>query len=320
MGYKAPVPRRSSGPDYGAIATERVNPRSRDLDRLSPRRLVALIAAEDRRAAAAVARVSGPLARAIGLVARAFRGGGRLIYAGAGTSGRLGVLDAAECPPTFGVPGTRVVAVIAGGAAALRRAVEGAEDRGQDARRRIQRLRVGPRDVVCAICASGVTPFPLAALAAGRRRGAATILVTCAPSPRLTGLADVVVAPRVGPEVLAGSTRMKGGLATKMVLHTLTTGAMVRVGKVYGNLMVDVRPTNAKLRARATRIVGRLTGLTPAAARRLLARAGNRPKVAVAMHRLGLPAGAAERRLVRHQGDLRATLGEGPAAGARRGA
>jgi N-acetylmuramic acid 6-phosphate etherase len=320
VGYKASVPRRRSGPDYGALATERANPRSRGLDRLSPRRLVALIAAEDRRAAAAVARVSGPLAQAVELVAATFRQGGRLVYAGAGTSGRLGALDAAECPPTFGVPGTRVVAVLAGGAPALRRAVEGAEDRGRDARRRLGRLRVGPRDVVCAICASGVTPFALAALAAGRRRGAATILVTCAPSPRLRRLADVVVAPRVGPEVLAGSTRMKGGLATKMVLHTLTTGAMVRVGKVYGNLMVDVRPTNAKLRARATRIVAALTGLGPSAARRLLARAGDRPKLAVVMHRLGLPAGAARRRLARHQGDLRAALGEGAAPGAGRDA
>jgi N-acetylmuramic acid 6-phosphate etherase len=191
--------------------------------------------------------------------------------------------------------------------------VEGAEDRPADAVRALARLGVGAADAVCAICASGVTPFTLGALAAARRRGARTILVTCAPRPGLERLADVVVAPRVGPEVVAGSTRMKAGLATKMVLHTLTTAAMVRIGKVYGNLMVDVRPTSAKLRARALRIVGTLTGLDPGAARALLARAGGRPKLAVVMHRRGLPAAAA-RRLLREHGDHL-----GPALGERRG-
>ena len=198
------------------------------------------------------------------------------MYAGAGTSGRLGVLDAAECPPTFGVSPGQVVGVIAGGRRALWRAVEGAEDRGADARRALGRLRVGPRDVVCGICASGVTPFALAALREARRRGARTIAVTCAPSAALRALADVLVAPRPGPEVLAGSTRMKAGLATKMVLHTLTTGVMVRLGKVYGNLMVDLRPTSRKLRARALRIVAELTALPPASAPRPRS-AGRRP-------------------------------------------
>jgi N-acetylmuramic acid 6-phosphate etherase len=269
---------------------------------------VTTITAEDRRAAAGVAAVRRPLARAVVLVADALRAGGRLVYAGAGTSGRLGVLDAAECPPTFGVERGRVVGVIAGGRRALWRAVEGAEDRPGDAGRALARLRVGPADVVCAICASGVTPFALAALRVARRRGARTVAVTCAPSSRLRALADVVVAPRVGPEVIAGSTRMKAGLATKMVLHTLTTGAMVRVGKVYGNLMVDVRPTSRKLRARAARIVTGLTGLGSAAARGLLRRAGGRPKLAVLMHARGLSAGAARRRLAAHGDDLRAAL------------
>jgi N-acetylmuramic acid 6-phosphate etherase len=272
---------------------------------------VATITAEDRQAAASVAAVRGPLARAVEMVATALRGGGRLVYAGAGTSGRLGVLDAAECPPTFGVRPGRVVGVIAGGRRALWRAVEGAEDRAGDAGRALSRLRLGPADVVCAICASGVTPFALGALRAARRRGARTLAVTCAPSPRLAALADVVIAPRVGPEVLTGSTRMKAGLATKMILHTLTTGAMVRLGKVYGNLMVDLRPTSAKLEARARRIVVALTGLSPAAAQALLGRAGRRPKVAVLMHRRGLSAPAARRRLLAHAGDLGAALGEG---------
>jgi N-acetylmuramic acid 6-phosphate etherase len=211
-----------------------------------------------------------------------------------------------------------VIGVMAGGRRALWRAVEGAEDRGPDARRALGRLRVGSRDVVCGICASGVTPFALAALREARRRGARTIAVTCAPSAALRELADVLVAPRPGPEVLAGSTRMKAGLATKMVLHTLTTGAMVRLGKVYGHLMVDLRPTSRKLRARALRIVAELTGLPPARARALARRAGGQPAVALVMHRLGLDAAAARRHLARHGGNLRAALGEDASGGPRR--
>jgi N-acetylmuramic acid 6-phosphate etherase len=203
------------------------------------------------------------------------------------------------------------VGLIAGGRRALWRAVEGAEDRAGDAERALDRLGLGPVDVVCAICASGVTPFALGALRAARRRGARTLAVTCAPSPRLAALADVVIAPRVGPEVLTGSTRMKAGLATKMVLHTLTTGTMVRLGKVYGNLMVDLRPTSAKLRARARQIVATLTGLSPVEAQALLGRAGGRPNVAVLMHRCRLSAPAARRRLASHDDDLGAALGEG---------
>ena len=298
-------------PDYAALQTERANPRSRRLDLLPTPALVRLITSEDRRAAAAVARVTPALARAVGLVVESLRAGGRLVYVGAGTSGRLGVLDAAECPPTFGVARSRVVAVIAGGATALRRAVEGAEDREEAARAALVRLAVGPRDVVCAIAASGVTPFALAGLLEARRRGARTVAVTCAPSPRLAALADVVVAPRVGPEVLTGSTRMKAGLATKMVLHTLTTAAMVRLGKVHGNLMVDVRPTNAKLRARATRIVAALTGLGEGEAAALLRRAAQRPKLAVLMHHRGLSAAAARQRLRAAGDSLRQALDGG---------
>jgi N-acetylmuramic acid 6-phosphate etherase len=308
----ASASRRPPGraPDYGRLPTEQPNPRARDLDRLGALALVATISAEDRRAAAGVAAVRRPLARAVEVVAAVLRGGGRLVYAGAGTSGRLGVLDAAECPPTFGVPIGRVVGVIAGGRRALWRSVEGAEDRAADAARALARLRIGPGDVVCAICASGVTPFALGALRAARRRGARTLAVTCAPSPRLAALAEIVIAPRVGPEVVAGSTRMKAGLATKMVLHTLTTAAMVRVGKVYGNLMVDLRPTSRKLRARAERIVSTLTGVSPAAARALLRRAGGRPKLAVLMQVRGVPAAAARRLLAVHAEDLRAALAD----------
>lgn len=303
------VARRRS-PDYAALPTEQPHPRTRALDRLSTAALVRTIAREDLRAAASVGRAWRSVARAVELVAAALANGGRLIYVGAGTSGRLGVLDAAECPPTFGVSPGRVVGVIAGGHRALWRAVEGAEDRPAEARRALGRLRVGPRDVVCGICASGVTPFALGALRDARRRGAHTLAVTCAPSPALAALAHVLIAPRPGPEVLAGSTRMKAGLATKMVLHTLTTGAMVRLGRVYGNRMVDLRPTSRKLRARALRIVAELTGLPPAPARALSRRAGGRPAIAVLMHRLGIPAAAARRRLRAAGGDLRAALEE----------
>jgi N-acetylmuramic acid 6-phosphate etherase len=309
----APSDRRAVSarrPSYATLPTEQTNPRLRDLDRLPTERLVAAITREDRRSAASVTGVRRSLVQAVDLVARALGAGGRLVYAGAGTSGRLGVLDAAECPPTFGVPPGTVVGIIAGGRRALWRAVEGAEDRGGDARRALRRLGVGPRDVVCAICASGVTPFALAALVEGRRRGARTIVVTCAPSAILRRLGDVVVAPRPGPEVLAGSTRMKAGLATKMVLHTLTTAAMIRLGKVYGNLMVDLRPTSQKLRARALRIIAELTGLDPASTRALARRAGGRPNVALVMHRLGLDQAAARRRLAAHGDNLRAALGE----------
>jgi N-acetylmuramic acid 6-phosphate etherase len=297
-------------PDYAGLPTEQPNRRVRPLDQLSTERLVAAITREDQRAAASVGTVRHSLARAVDLVASALEAGGRLVYAGAGTSGRLGVLDAAECPPTFGVSPGQVVGVIAGGHRALWRAVEGAEDRAEDARRALGRLRVGPRDVVCGICASGVTPFALAALREARRRGARTIAVTCAPSAALRALADVLVAPRPGPEVLAGSTRMKAGLATKMVLHTLTTAVMVRLGKVYGNLMVDLQPTSQKLRARALRIVAELTGLPPGPARALTRQAGGRPAVALIMHRLGLDTAAARCRLAAHHDDLRSALGE----------
>jgi N-acetylmuramic acid 6-phosphate etherase len=319
--YKAAVPSNSrrprgvrtraaptAGERFASLPTERPNPRTRILDRLPTESLVATITREDGRAARSVAAVRRPLARAVRVVAAALRDGGRLVYAGAGTSGRLGVLDAAECPPTFGVARGRVTGVIAGGRRALWQAVEGAEDRAADARRALARLRVSRRDVVCGICASGVTPFALAALREARRRGARTVAVTCAPSAELRALADVVIAPRPGPEVLAGSTRMKAGLATKMVLHTLTTAAMVRLGRVYGNRMVDLQPTSRKLRARARRIVAELTGLPPAVAAALARRAGDRPAVALLMHRLELDARSARRRLRAHAGNLRAAL------------
>ena len=244
---------------YERLVTERVDPRSRDLDRLSPLGIARLMNRADRRAVLAVGRAAPAVGRAIELIVRALSRGGRLVFVGAGTSGRLGVIEAAECPPTFDTPPALVQAVIAGGRGAVFRSVEGAEDDASAGARQMRR-RARAGDVVVGIAASGVTPFVHGALGEARRRGAATVLVTCNPDvPRRS--ARIVIALAVGPEVLAGSTRLKAGTATKLVLNTLTTGAFARLGKVYGNRMVDLRPRSAKLRARALQLVAELGGV-----------------------------------------------------------
>src|SRR5499427_6148248 len=246
---------------YARLATERANPRSRALDLLRPREIAALMNREDRRAVLAVGRVRAEIAAAVALVVAALARGGRLLFVGAGTSGRLGVLEAAECPPTFGTPPRLVRAVMAGGRSSVFRAAEGAEDDARAGARAMRRLaRRG--DVVVGVAASGVTPFVRAALAAARGRDAATVLVTCNPTVSRRA-AGVVVALAVGPEVLAGSTRLKAGTATKLALNTLTTATFVRLGKVYGNRMVDLRPRSVKLRARAQRLVAELGRVGP---------------------------------------------------------
>src|SRR5437660_2189520 len=261
---------------YERLPTERANRASRALDRLSPLEIAVLMNREDRRAVAAVGRVTRATAAAVGLIVGALRRGGRLIFVGAGTSGRLGVLEAAECPPTFNTPPGLVQAVMAGGRASVFRSREGAEDDAQDAIRRL-RARARPGDVVVGISASGVTPFVRAALREARARGCRTVLVSCHPSRSLRGLADVLVAPAPGPEVLAGSTRLKAGTATKLVLNTLTTASMARLGKVYGNRMVDVQPRPRKLRARAAGLAGGAGRGSPAGGRRRAA-GGRRPR------------------------------------------
>jgi len=239
--------------NYAQLPTEQINPRSRALDRLTIPHILRLMNREDAAVPRAVARTIPRIARAASLIVRSFRAGGRLVFLGAGTSGRLGVIEAAECPPTFNTPPTMVQAVIAGGRAAVFRSQEGAEDDRRSARRALRRrLRRG--DVVVGISASGVTPFVEAGLRESRRLGCSTILVTCHPTSRLRHLADVVIAPRTGPEVIAGSTRLKAGTATKLILNMLTVAAMVHLGKVSGNLMIEVRPASKKLRARAARI------------------------------------------------------------------
>jgi N-acetylmuramic acid 6-phosphate etherase len=296
---------------YGALATEREDPRTRGLDRLSSAGIVRLMNRADRRAVAAVGRAAGAVARAVDLIAGALSRGGRLLFVGAGTSGRLGVIEAAECPPTFGTPPSLVRAVIAGGRGAVFRAVEGAEDDGGEGARRIRRL-VRPGDAVVGIAASGITPFARAALAAARRRGARTVLVTCNPAAGARA-AHVVVVLDVGPEVLAGSTRLKAGTATKLVLNALTTASFARLGRVYGNRMVDLSARSAKLRARARGLVREIGGVSDREAARLLEAAGGGAKLAIVMARHRLPASIARRRLAAAGGRLRLTLAGGVA-------
>jgi N-acetylmuramic acid 6-phosphate etherase len=265
--------------------TEQRNPRSREIDRLSPLEIADLINSEDRMVAQAVGEEREAIARAMEFVVQAFRAGGRLIYVGAGTSGRLGVLDAAEIPPTYGTDPDMVQGVIAGGPAALMRAQEGAEDRSEDGAAAIEKKRVGPRDFVLGIATSGTTPYVHGALHRARERGARTGFLLCTyPSQELLSTHDVVIAPMVGPEVITGSTRMKAGTATKIVLNTITTGAMVLMGKVLGNLMVDLHVTCKKLQDRGERILMEATGMERDAAASLLDLAAGHVKTALVMH------------------------------------
>ena len=296
-----------------ALLTERRNPRSATIDTATSLEIVDLIGGEDAGVPAAVARAREQIARAIDLTEAAFRAGGRLVYVGAGTSGRLGVLDAAECPPTFGTPPEMVVGVIAGGYPALVRSVEGAEDDVNTAIGEMDARKVTSSDMVVGIAASGTTPFVRAALGRAQTLGARTALVTCADPPRLlVETCDVCMVVKVGPEVVTGSTRMKAGTATKLVLNTLTTGAMIRLGKTYGNLMVDLRAWNDKLIDRSRRIVMETTGLPRDEAREVLDAAGGRVKTAIVMARRGVSSDEADRLIAEHQGRLRGIVGDPP--------
>jgi N-acetylmuramic acid 6-phosphate etherase len=291
------------------LVTEASTPASRHLDALSSLEFVRLMNAEDARVVPAVASQAEAIARAIEVVADRFGKGGRLIYAGAGTSGRLGVLDAAECPPTFNALPGQVVGIIAGGHAALTRAVEGAEDHPEIAERDLTELQLAAGDVLVGIATSGRTPYVLGALAFARSRGAFTIGLACNPDAELLAHVALGITPVVGPELLTGSTRLKAGTATKLVLNTLTTGVMVRLGKVYGNLMVDLRATNEKLRVRTNRIVRQLTGLSQEAAQELLKRSGHELKTALVVQLAGVTPEDARTRLAAVGGRLREALG-----------
>lgn len=294
-------------------ATERRNPRSADLDTLSPSALVDLFVAEDQGVPLAVGRAREAIAEAMSLIEGAFRAGGRLVYVGAGTSGRLGVLDASECPPTFGTPPEMVQGVIAGGYGALVRSVEGAEDDVNAGIAAVDERRLGAIDVLVGIAASGGTPFVRAALARAATLGAGTVLVTCAEPPAVVREScDVVIRLDVGPELVTGSTRLKAGTATKLTLNILTTGAMVRIGKTWGNLMVDLQATNAKLIDRGERIVMEALGVPRADAHAAIRAAGGRVRTAIVMLHLGVDAGTAEARLAAADRHLRPIVGDPP--------
>jgi len=293
--------------------TERRNPRSHDLDSRSSLELVDLINGEDASVASAVARVRAEIAQGIDLIEAAFRAGGRLLYVGAGTSGRLGVLDAAECVPTFSAPPGMVVGIIAGGLPALVRPIEGAEDDVNDGIAQMDGHQVGAKDVVVGIAASGTTPFVRSALGRAQTLGARTILLSCSEAPTLLReTCDVCITVLSGPEVLTGSTRMKAGTATKLVLNTLSTGAMVRIGKSYGNLMVDLTATNSKLVDRAQRIVMEVGGVDRDRAVAAVQAAGGNVKPAIVMVRRGVDLAEAERLLKEHAGRLRPIIGDPP--------
>jgi N-acetylmuramic acid 6-phosphate etherase len=293
--------------------TERRNPRSSTIDTATALEIVDLIGAEDAGVPAAVAKARVEIAQTIDFIEQSFRAGGRLLYVGAGTSGRLGVLDAAECPPTFGSAPEMVVGLIAGGEQALTRSVEGAEDDVGAAKQAVESLRVGANDVVVGIAASGTTPYVQAALSRAHELDARTVFLSCsAPPPQLTGICDVFITVLVGPEIVTGSTRMKAGTATKLVLNTLTTGAMIRLGKIYGNLMVDLRAWNDKLIDRSQRIVMETTGLDRRAAQRVIEEADGRVKTAIVMARRGVARSEAERLLAEHAGRLRPIVGDPP--------
>jgi N-acetylmuramic acid 6-phosphate etherase len=307
-GFRPPA-RDMSG--MGSLLTEQRNPRSRGIDGMSARELVELINSEDRDVPDAVRREAPAIARAIDLVLERFRRGGRLLYVGAGTSGRLGVLDAAECPPTFGTDPEMVQGVIAGGYGALVRAKEGAEDRGEDGARDLAARGVGSLDVVFGIATSGVTPYVLGALEEARRMGAATVFLSCSPLDRESVPADVTITPLVGPEVVTGSTRMKAATATKLVLNTVTTSAMILLGKVYENLMVDLTASCDKLRDRACRILMEVTAVDYDGAADLIRRAGGSVKAAIVMQLSGLSRSEAEGVLRASGGSVRRALERG---------
>jgi N-acetylmuramic acid 6-phosphate etherase len=283
------------GPSRGELTTEQINPASAHIDEMASREIVELINAEDTKVAEAVRTQLDAIARVIDLAVERFRRGGRLFYVGAGTSGRLGVLDASECPPTFGTEPEMVQGIIAGGPAALVRSSEGKEDIAQDGARALDERGVCPNDTVIGIAACGLTPYVRGALARARQLGAATALITCNDSIRAD--ADVVIAAVVGPEVVAGSTRMKAGTATKMILNMITTGSMIRLGKVYGSLMVDLRARSDKLADRAIRIFQAVTGIGGDEAWQWIQQADGRVKTAIVMQKLCLTREEAERRL-----------------------
>lgn len=290
------------------IATEQRNPNTMNIDTLSTLDMVKLINQEDHRVADAVGEVTDRIAQAVDVIAEKLAAGGRLIYCGAGTSGRLGILDAVECPPTYSTDPETVQALMAGGYGAIFKAVEGAEDSKELGVRDMQNIHFGPKDVLVGIAASGRTPYVRGCMEYAKQLGAPTVAVTCCPGSELDQFADIGIAPAPGPEVVTGSTRMKSGTAQKMVLNMLSTGAMIKLGKVYGNLMVDVKPSNEKLIRRCVTIVCSAAECTEAEATKALEECDYRPKVAIVMVLRGVNADTACAMLQKAEGRIAKVL------------
>lgn len=287
------------------LVSETRNPNTMQIDLMSTEQILTAMNAEDALVAGAVEAVLPHIAEAVNRIVDAFKAGGRLVYIGAGTSGRLGVLDASECPPTFGVPEGMVVGLIAGGDRALRYPIEGAEDDRGEGRRDLERIDLAPRDVVVGIAVSGRTPYVIGGLDYANEIGATTVALSCNPVSAIADIADIAISPVVGPEALTGSTRLKSGTAQKLVLNMLTTASMIRIGKSYENLMVDLSVSNAKLAARATRILVEVAGCSADEAEAILVKAGNNVKLAILMALTGMEAPAAEAALADADGFLR---------------
>jgi len=290
------------------LTTEQINPLTKDIDSMPVERILQMINEEDRRVAEIVGAEIPYIAQAVDLIVDAFKRGGRLFYVGAGTSGRLGVLDAAECPPTFGVRVEMIQGVIAGGNKALVQAQEGAEDKFEQGANDLRAREVGREDVVCGIAASRRTPYVIGAIEQARKAGAKTIYITCNPREEMNIPVDVAICPVVGPEVIMGSTRMKAGTATKLVLNMLTTTAMIRLGKVYGNLMVDLQMTSKKLEERSKRILMLATGVDYEEAGSALKSAGGHVKTALVMILAGVDSRTAQKRLQQADGFVRKAI------------
>jgi len=294
--------------ERGYLLTEQINPNSQNLDQLTSLELVELFNQEDKKTLEAIANAKSALAQAIDLTSASLKKGGRLFYIGAGTSGRLGVLDAAECPPTFCTSPEMVQGIIAGGAGALIRSSEDLEDKSEDGEKAIAQRHITELDVVIGITAGGTTPYVIGAIKAAKQRGATTIYLSCVPIEQVKVEADVDIRLIVGAEILAGSTRLKAGTVTKMALNIISTGVMVKLGKVYGNRMIDVAVTNRKLHDRALRILEDLTQLSRQEAGYLLEKSGRRVKLALLMHWTSLDLDQCDRLLKECQGDLRKAL------------
>jgi N-acetylmuramic acid 6-phosphate etherase len=295
---------------WQSLPTEAINPATLAIDKLPADEVIELMINEDRKMLAAVQKEKARIAMGADLLAAALRKGGRVVFVGAGTSGRLGVLESAEMPPTFSTEPTVVQAIMAGGQGAILRAKEGVEDNYEEGARAVNRLRPTKKDVVIGVSASGMTQFVRGALTRARKAGARIIFVTCDPGTELQTFVDLTISPGVGPEIIAGSTRLKAGTATKLVLNMLTTTAMIRVGKTYGNLMVDLKTGSEKLKDRARRIVNIVTGLDYDEADKLLKKASWNVKAAIVMQKTGLPYTRALSRLRRAHDSMREAIGE----------